>query len=164
MTRKMKSSNFLAVALLAAVTEIPAATSQAQATAPAAAQPSAPATAQPSAPATAPSAAQPPAAPAITKLAATDLVKKIYLQLASGTVTRSLLTPEESKALSPETIAKLAPQLKAFGDPVSFTMIGGTRIHGGINYKFAVKFPDQQHQIAMYVDPSGLVGGYSIRP
>lgn len=146
MKTKMRSFNFLVAALVAVVTAIPAVTSQAQATAPAAAQPPA------------------PAAPAITKLAATDLAKKIYLQLASGTVDRSLLTPEESKALSPETIAKLAPQLKAFGDPVGFTMTRGTHISGGINYKFAVKFPDQQHQVAMYVNPSGLVGGYSIRP
>ncbi len=146
MTKKIKPFDFLAAALFAAVIAIPGATSHAQTTAAVTAQPVT------------------LAAPSVADLAAAELAKKVFLQLARGTVDRSLLTPEMSKALSSESIASLAPHLKVFGDPASLTLTEKSKFAGGTNYKFAVKFPEEQHKIEMYLDLGGLVGGYFIRP
>ena len=125
--------------------------------------------AEPQAPAAAP---QAPAAEAPSEKAASqdqqqqaiDLTKKIFLQLASGSVDRSLFTAEMSAMLTPEAIAQLAPQLKAMGDPQAFTVAESTPMQEGTAYRMKVKFAEAEHSIDVFIDGKGLVGGYQIHP
>jgi D-alanyl-D-alanine carboxypeptidase len=109
-------------------------------------------------------AASAPPLPLIDDPAVNALAKKMWDQLTSGKLDRSLLTAEMNAAMTPELLARVGPQFQPLGALESLKLSQKTVLDGGIRYVYLAKFASGEHKIEIFITADGKVGGYHIMP
>jgi len=92
------------------------------------------------------------------------LAMKMWDQMSSGKVDRSLLNPQMDAALTPELLSSAAPQLQALGKLQNLNLLEKTSANGGTLYSYEAKFSTGMHKINIFIAPDGKVGGYRVLP
>jgi len=92
------------------------------------------------------------------------LAMKMWDQMISGKVDRSLLSPEMNAAMTPELLASVAPQFQPPGKLESLTLLERTSIDGGSRYLYESHFSSGTHKIEIFITADGKVGGYHVTP
>ncbi len=92
------------------------------------------------------------------------LALKMWDQMSSGKVDRSLLTPQMNSALTPELLSSAAPQLQALGGLMNLHLLEKTATNGGTLYSYSAQFTTGTHRINIFVAADGKVGGYRVLP
>jgi hypothetical protein len=94
--------------------------------------------------------------------AVTALALKIYGQMRAGKVDAALLTPEMSRALSPEALAQTKPLMDQLGDPTKITLESTGPTAGGTKWVYVAVFAAAQLHVTLVVMADGKVGGYTL--
>jgi hypothetical protein len=113
-------------------------------------------------PAAAPAASSteaPVADPAVTALAL-----KIYQQMRAGKVDPALLSPEMQKGLTPAALAQSKPMFDQLGDPSKLTLEKKETVAQGTKWEYLATFAAAQFHVDIFVDTSGKVAGYFLKP
>jgi CubicO group peptidase (beta-lactamase class C family) len=85
----------------------------------------------------------------------TDLAKKVYAQLRSGTLDRSLLTEDANHYFVKTVLEDYRTSLGGLGEPESF-VASTPRLRGGfVNRNYTLTFPDRKLRIVTYAEPGG---------
>jgi len=92
------------------------------------------------------------------------LAMKMWDQMISGKMDRSLLSPEMNAAMTPELLASVAPQFQPLGKLESLTLLERTSIDGGSRYLYESHFSSGTHKIEIFITADGKVGGYHVTP
>lgn len=92
------------------------------------------------------------------------LALKIWDQMTSGRLDRSLLSSEMNTAMTPELLAQVGPQLRGVGKLESISLFEKTPMSKGTNYVYAARFSTGEHKIQIFVTTDGKVGGYRLLP
>ncbi len=93
-----------------------------------------------------------------------DLAMKMWDQMSSGKVDRSLLSPQMDAALTPELLSSAAPQLQALGKLQNLSLVEKTSPTGGTLYSYSAQFSSGTHKINIFITADGKVGGYRVLP
>lgn len=92
--------------------------------------------------------------PEATKADETALARKVYEQLRSGTLDRSLLTGNADYFFTPEVLGDYRTSLAPLGEPTSFVALGQPRARGGFVARgYLLTFPDRKLRISTFVEP-----------
>ena len=92
------------------------------------------------------------------------LALKMWDQLSSGKLDRSLLSPEMNAAMTPQLLAAVGPQLQSVGKLESISLSEKAPMSKGTNYIYAARFSTGEHKIQIFVATDGKVGGYRLLP
>lgn len=83
-----------------------------------------------------------------------DLAKKVFGQLQTGRLDRSLLTEDANYYFTDTATEDYHDSLAPLGEPESFTMIGRPRLRGGfVNRNYLIVFKDQKLIAITYSEP-----------
>ena len=92
--------------------------------------------------------------------AKTAEARKVFDELRSGTLDRSLMTADSNYYFTATAQADYKNSLSKLGDPISFEEVTGPRLRGGfVNRNYKVTYPDQTLEIVTYAEP-GKGGRY----
>lgn len=105
-----------------------------------------------------------PASPADDDPAVHALARKLWDQILSGNLDRTLLSPEMNAAMTPQLLAQVRPQLQPLGALRSLQLAQKTPLNGGTNYIYTANFSNGQHKIDIFLAGDGKVGGYHVLP
>jgi D-alanyl-D-alanine carboxypeptidase len=111
----------------------------------------------------APAASTPPL-PLIDDPAVNALAKKLWDQITSNKLDRSLLNSEMNAAMTPELLARVGPQFQPLGTLQSLRLSKKTALNGGTNYLYVGNFTSGEHKIDIFMTADGKVGGYRVLP
>ena len=96
-----------------------------------------------------------------------DLAKKLYAELQSGKVDRSMLTKDADYYFTKEAVGDYGSSLGPLGKPQSFEALGGPRLRGGyVNRNYRISYPDQKLLLVTYAEPGseGKFEQYLVMP
>jgi hypothetical protein len=93
-----------------------------------------------------------------------ELTLKMWGQMSSGNVDRSLLSTQMNTALTPDLLKNAAPQLQALGKLENITLLEKTPMEKGTNYVYTAQFSTGAYKIQIFVTSDGEVGGYRVVP
>ena len=97
--------------------------------------------------------------------AVTARVKAVWEQFTSGNVDRSQLTPEMSKAMTPDVLAGAKAQFAQLGTATSWTYRGEQSNENQTTYTYLVVFSSGfKTNIFMSLTKDGKISGYLVRP
>jgi len=86
--------------------------------------------------------------------------RKVFDELVSGHLDRSLLTEDANYYFTPTALADYQSSLSKLGTPTSFEPTTGPRLRGGfVNRNYKVTYPDRTLEIVTYAEP-GANGRY----
>lgn len=92
--------------------------------------------------------------------AITAHARKVFDELRSGTLDRSLMTDDANYYFTPTALGDYQASLSKLGEPTAFEETGGPRLRGGfVNRNYKVSYPDQTLEIVTYAEP-GKDGRY----
>lgn len=98
----------------------------------------------------------PPPAASAKDQAALPRARRLYDQLRSGTLDRTLLTEDANFYFTPRAQADYRTSLAALGEPTAFVQTGRTRLRGGfVNRTFRVTYPNCTLSVSTYAEPNG---------
>ncbi|MBC9031929.1 beta-lactamase family protein [Sphingomonas sp. JC676] len=81
------------------------------------------------------------------------LARKLFDQLRTGTLDRSLLTEDASYYFDATATGDYRDSLAALGDPVSFAPLGKARLRGGfVNRNYAIQYKDRRLVAVTYAE------------
>jgi hypothetical protein len=92
--------------------------------------------------------------------AVTALVRRLYGQLATGTLDKSLLAPQLAADLTPDFLAQMKAGLPQLGEPTRIRVESRVVVQGGVKYLYAATFPVGEFKIWVLVMNDGRVGGF----
>lgn len=92
------------------------------------------------------------------------LALKMWEQISSGKLDRSLLSTEMNAAMTPQLLAAVGPQLQSVGKLENISLLEKTAMGKGTNYIYAARFSAGEHKIQIFVTTDGKVGGYRLLP
>jgi len=92
------------------------------------------------------------------------LAKRMWDQMSSGKVDRSLLSPEMNTALTPQLLDSAAPLLQRLGGLTNLRLTERTAMNGGTLYVYAAQFTSGTHSIRIFITADGKVGGFRVTP
>lgn len=96
--------------------------------------------------------------------AATDLARRVYLDLARGRIDRSLLTANASDFFTPQVLEDYANSLKPLGDSVELSG-GGSVLRGGLVIRgYQVRAGGKTLNLTMMTKPDGKIEEYVLEP
>lgn len=82
------------------------------------------------------------------------LARKVYDQLRTGTLDRSLLTEDADYYFDATATADYRDSLAPLGDPTAFEPLGGPRLRGGfVNRNYRIRFGDKSLLAVTYAEP-----------
>jgi CubicO group peptidase (beta-lactamase class C family) len=108
-----------------------------------------------------------PAAAAADDEQATAFARRLYDQLRSGRLDRSLLTENANYYFTEETLRDYRDSLSPLGDPQGFDPAGPPRLRGGfVNRNYILTFPGRKLSIVSYYEPgpNGKVEQFLVMP
>jgi D-alanyl-D-alanine carboxypeptidase len=111
-----------------------------------------------------PKEAPPASGPVQDDPAVNALAMKIWDQMNSEKLDRSLLSPEMNAAMTPELLAQVASQLQGMGQLEKLRLLEKTAMNGGTNYVYDAQFSSGMHKIQIFMTADGKVGGYRLLP
>ena len=109
-------------------------------------------------------AASAPPLPLVDDPAVNALANKLWDQITSGQLDRSLLSSQMNAAMTPELLARVGPQLQSLGTLQSLKLSQKTAMGGGTNYIYIGNFTGGEHKIDIFMTADGKVGGYRVLP
>jgi D-alanyl-D-alanine carboxypeptidase len=108
-----------------------------------------------------------PASTEMADAAALARARRIYDQLRSGTLDRSLLSEDANFYFTPTALGDYRTSLSALGEPSGFEQTGKTRLRGGfVNRSYRVTYPDRTLSISTYAlpGPAGTFEQFLVAP
>ncbi|WP_454279772.1 serine hydrolase domain-containing protein [Sphingomonas sp. Marseille-Q8236] len=99
--------------------------------------------------------------------AALDRAKRVYTQLRTGSLDRTLLTEDAAYYFTPATIADYKASLSPLGAPTKVEQVGRTRLRGGfVNRSYRVTYPTRSLRISTYAEPGagGKIEQFLVSP
>lgn len=83
-----------------------------------------------------------------------DLARKVFAQLQTGSLDRTLLTEDANYYFTPTATEDYHASLSPLGEPESFSMIGRPRLRGGfVNRNYLIAFKGQKLIAITYSEP-----------
>ncbi|RIA46905.1 CubicO group peptidase (beta-lactamase class C family) [Hephaestia caeni] len=80
--------------------------------------------------------------------------RKVYDQLVTGTLDRTLMTEDANYYFTDEAQKDYQTSLSALGEPVSFEPRGSPKLRGGFVYRgYTVTYPDRKLSVSTYAEP-----------
>jgi len=96
--------------------------------------------------------------------AITALVLKIYRQMLAGHVDPTLITPEMSAALTPDTLVQAQMLFQQLGEPAKLTLKMHMPSADGTSYVYTGAFTTGDFQVLIEINKAGQVSGYRLVP
>ena len=83
-----------------------------------------------------------------------ERVRAVYDQLRTGTLDRSLLTPNASYYFTPTVTADFQSSLAPLGAPTAIVPDGGSALRGGFVIQgYTIKYPDRELDLSVFMEP-----------
>ncbi|MBW4329292.1 beta-lactamase family protein [Stakelama sp. CBK3Z-3] len=96
-----------------------------------------------------------------------DLAKKLYADLQSGSIDRTMLTKDADYYFTDQAVGDYASSLAPLGKPESFEARGGPKLRGGyVNRNYVITYPDKELLLVTYAEPGseGKFEQYLVMP
>ncbi len=82
-----------------------------------------------------------------------DLAKKLYSDLQSGTIDRSMLTKDADYYFTKQAVGDYSSSLSPLGKPESFKALGGPKLRGGyVNRNYMITYPNRKLLLVTYAE------------